>query len=477
MAKKKKNNKTSKVVNMQGPENYIRTRARKLPIIECYITEDWEDTGIANIMVIRGHVNGNRTFGIYLVDLKCLGVKDAGYNFNIPDAAFWEQWDECIDSNFEQCDYTLAHNIIYGAVAFAEDYGFKPHKNFEVAQYILEEDDDKIPLMDIQFGDPDGKPSYWAGPYESYAKQQQILKTLERTAGAGNFHFTISPDSREDLEDDEDGDFDEDDEEYDFDEDDEDDADDWDEDDDTDGEKSSAEKTLTPKSLQEFARGEKKPNLYELFVLLSVSYRLQHPNEKYLRTEVLNKDLDIDEELESKYTINDGQIDKIQSFALEISELNDAVQLERWKDFLKENGDHPAIYFFLYSLQTILNQDSPKDIVKIFDEKYPDYLEFQFFHAGLLAIKGRTSEAKKRLGGKDTLPEGFPYRKGNFNLNEWIFFNLSMAKYCLTTMDLNNAVSYANEVAESWQDDPNISNVLEMINRVLLSAVELPENG
>ena len=87
MAKKRK--KTGKVVQMhQSPENYIRTRARNLPIHECLITEEWEKAGMASVLIARKHSNGNITLGFYLVDIYCLGVKDTFYQFNIPETEY-----------------------------------------------------------------------------------------------------------------------------------------------------------------------------------------------------------------------------------------------------------------------------------------------------------------------------------------------------------------------------------------------------
>src|ERR1700743_1386339 len=83
MSKKKK----AKVVQLnqqrQSPESYIKNQARQLPIVETFISKDWQENGICNIAVARGHKNGNYTVGIYLVDLFCLGLKDATYEFNL----------------------------------------------------------------------------------------------------------------------------------------------------------------------------------------------------------------------------------------------------------------------------------------------------------------------------------------------------------------------------------------------------------
>jgi hypothetical protein len=203
------NKKKGKVVQMLSPENYIRQRARTLSIFECWINDNWEETGLASIMVARKHSNGNITSGMYLVDLKCLGVKDAHYFFNIPEYEFRELLEHAGETmNMESLSYTLAHNIIFAGIEFAGEYGFKPHKDFtSVAQYILEEDTDEVELMEIECG-RNGKPAYVRGPYESDAWAAQIVVQLERTAGPGNYYFFDQKDFDDDnFDDDDDEDF------------------------------------------------------------------------------------------------------------------------------------------------------------------------------------------------------------------------------------------------------------------------------
>jgi hypothetical protein len=188
MAKKNK----GKVIQMLSPENYIRQKARTLPLFECRINNEWEETGLANITVARKHTNGNLTVGLYLIDLKCLGVKDAHYFFNISESQYRELLND-IEEQMETgpVSYTLAHNIIYAGIEFADDYGFKPHRDFTaVAQYILEEDTDDIELMEIECGKK-GKPFYVQGPLDNDSRARQIIAQLERTAGPGNYHFIM----------------------------------------------------------------------------------------------------------------------------------------------------------------------------------------------------------------------------------------------------------------------------------------------
>lgn len=186
MAKRKK----GKVVQMLSPENYIKQKARSLPIHECWIDSEWQDSGLVTIFVARKHTNGNLTVGIYLIDLKCLGVKDANYYFNISGAEYRDMLDHTNNTmDMEKVSYTLAHNIVFAGIEFAEDYGFKPHKDFGVAQYILEEDTDDIELMEIECGGENGKPLYVSGPYDNAARRAQIMAQLEKTAGKGNYDF------------------------------------------------------------------------------------------------------------------------------------------------------------------------------------------------------------------------------------------------------------------------------------------------
>jgi len=97
------------------------------------------------------------------------------------------------EDNAILAEYKLVHNIIYGAVEYAEELGFAPHKDFSATRYILEEDDDNIELINIEFGF-NGKPAVVIGPFDN---PEKIIATLNRTVGKGN--YTII-DSADDIE-------------------------------------------------------------------------------------------------------------------------------------------------------------------------------------------------------------------------------------------------------------------------------------
>jgi hypothetical protein len=180
--------KSGKVIQMLSPEKYIREKARTIPIYECMVNTDWEKSHMANVVIARQHTNGNITACIYLVDLMCLGVKDTYYMFNIPLFEYKEKIDTIRErSNLSPISYVQAHNIVYAGLEFADEYGFSPHKDFTlITNFMLEEDDDNIELIDIECG-YEGKPAYMRSPFDDSNKVNRIISQLEKTTGPGNY--------------------------------------------------------------------------------------------------------------------------------------------------------------------------------------------------------------------------------------------------------------------------------------------------
>ena len=190
MAKKKQ----TQQIQQLSPENYILQKARNLPVFECMVNEDWEFGKMASVSVARKHTNGNITLGLYLVDLNCLGVKDAHYLFNVSEPEYRRTITSNGNLDLISISYELAHNIVYAGLEFAKELGFNPHKDFSVARYILEEDTDEVELIEIECG-KNGKPLYVKSELES----NRIIAQLEREVGKGNYDF-ITPVEYEEIE-------------------------------------------------------------------------------------------------------------------------------------------------------------------------------------------------------------------------------------------------------------------------------------
>lgn len=136
--------------------DYIKTRARQLPLGKCYAFGNWKYQKYTPVVVTRCHKQGTFTIGMYIVDMFCRGVVDSEFLFNKTP----EELDELLKTLseppilvMEEMPYEVAHNLVYGAVDFAEEAGIEPDKTFAITHYILEEDDDRIPLMEFEFGE------------------------------------------------------------------------------------------------------------------------------------------------------------------------------------------------------------------------------------------------------------------------------------------------------------------------------------
>lgn len=188
MEKKKKKKQPPK--QLLTPAKYIQLKARSLPIAVCYINEDWKSKRMADILVARKQPSGNFTVAIFHVDLLCLGVKNATSKFNLTPLEFDYSTSTDVLKRRTNISYNEVHSIIYGALAFAqEEAGFAPHPHFTLAQYLLEENSDKIPLIEYEFG-KDGKPFL---AVQTRLEASKYLPKLRQRFG-DNFPFIIVED-------------------------------------------------------------------------------------------------------------------------------------------------------------------------------------------------------------------------------------------------------------------------------------------
>jgi hypothetical protein len=169
----------------------IIRQARSFPLLECWITGTWETdkTGLIEVLVARRQPDDNICYGLYLLDNLCLGLKNTLARTNLSPARYQKD----VESKFRgaspvKCAPELAHQMIYGSIDYAARYGFSPHKDFELTQYLLAPRGELAEPYQLTFGQ-DGKPLFVAGPYDD---AKSIIKQLERTAGPGNFNY-IAP--------------------------------------------------------------------------------------------------------------------------------------------------------------------------------------------------------------------------------------------------------------------------------------------
>lgn len=181
MARSRNRKKTkSNTMPKFSPKSYVRKKARQLPLKATYINSDWQESGLVTVSVVRQMHEDYLLIGSYIVDIFCLGVKDATFKYKMTEWDFENEYLPIFTVNMGleiiECDPQLAFNVVYGAVEYAEDLGFYPHKDFNIAEYILPPVEE-VAYMDIEFG-KNGKPLYIQGPNDNSNK---IMAQLARS--------------------------------------------------------------------------------------------------------------------------------------------------------------------------------------------------------------------------------------------------------------------------------------------------------
>ncbi len=422
---------------LQSPENYIRTKARSLPIYKCYINSDWEKSSLANIFVLRKHSNQNITCGVYLVDMMCLGIKDSFYYFNYDENKFLQELLKGF-SNFVSADYNLVHNIIFGALAFADDYGFAPAKEWKVSQYILEEDDDHIPIIDLEFGD-NGVPVYYVGPNDDENKIKLITNTLKRTAGEGNYLVMSDDDDVYDQE-----------------------------------ENLSDENfPFEPGDLERIDRGEQEPDIYQYYFVTKQLYVSETQMPDVLAEEEIRDESLVSDDFFHPYVVDEQDEMDIQDEIADLIDTDEA--LEGVKNILEDFPDNPVVLTAYYNQFLVVGKPAPKEISKKLEKDFPDYLAFKFTKAYFMLQEGEIDEAYELLGSSLTLKRAFPNRNV-FSIDEWDLFNSCMCVYFAHTGKLNMALCYAKNLefnAFHFEDTKPLTALLILSGKM---AAELREN-
>jgi len=156
--------------------------ADRLPVVEALVSESIWESGIGQLLLARKEAEGQLFLGVFLVDVYCLGVKNA----------FWRAGSHAdLRETIEQFKGTgpmrpiepaCLVKLIVGAVEFAHAYGFPPHPDFRHASRLLAGIDPAKCTREFEYG-RDGKPFYVRGPNESLAVAQAITVRIAEAGG------------------------------------------------------------------------------------------------------------------------------------------------------------------------------------------------------------------------------------------------------------------------------------------------------
>jgi hypothetical protein len=177
------------VPRLQNPRAIVRASG-SWALHECLLTKGWQEEGeIIQILVARRSPTGQIATGTFLVDLGCLGVKSAfGSLFNT--RREYRELRNSITSQqkMTKADIDLVAKIIREAVAYARELGFRPDPDYRDAIPVLGDADPDACSVQVPLGGKDGKPAFFAGPYDNV---DRIVAQLTRKLGPGGFHFMI----------------------------------------------------------------------------------------------------------------------------------------------------------------------------------------------------------------------------------------------------------------------------------------------
>jgi hypothetical protein len=159
---------------------------------------EWSDPGaddgtgglVSTVVARRRPHRRSVTVCVYLLDVYCLGVKNAMGPDDMDDRALRRFIDQVCSGYHappEPAPIELVRDLVLGAAEYAHGLGFAPHPDFEHARAHL---GPWAAPSAITFG-CDGKPTYVEGPYDD---SQHVLRTLRRAVGGDGFHYTVALD-------------------------------------------------------------------------------------------------------------------------------------------------------------------------------------------------------------------------------------------------------------------------------------------
>jgi hypothetical protein len=181
--KAKRAEKRSSLMRRTSTDPMIRLqRADKWPVVRALAgAEIWEN-GIGDLAIARQESEGQLVFGFFLVDVYCLGVKNAMWRAGTP--GDFEELIRHIEQNQTMRPISPAClvKIVKGAVEYAQSYGFAPHADYRRASMLLEGIDPTTCPQEFTFGF-DGRPLYIQGPHESPAEVMAIVDRVQLAGG------------------------------------------------------------------------------------------------------------------------------------------------------------------------------------------------------------------------------------------------------------------------------------------------------
>ncbi len=161
-----------------------------IPLHESLMSGNLFEFGMGYVVVSRKVAN-QITAATFLVDIYCLGVKDAA----LFHALSTDEFERLLgglggEEGLTPLQPACARKLVEGALAYAEDLGFSPHSDYWKAKAIFGDINAAECPTVFQYGH-EGKPLFVSGPNDTPARCKQIIETLHHRCGPGGFDFLL----------------------------------------------------------------------------------------------------------------------------------------------------------------------------------------------------------------------------------------------------------------------------------------------
>ena len=183
--------KNKQTATPRSPLNQARSISSTFGINYCAVTENLFDLGIGYVVLGRTISLARVATSLFLVDVHCLGVKNAFYSSRTH-TELRRLIDKLSGDGNPMVDISpeCARKIVDGAVTYAREFGFDPHADFPPAYALFGDIHAEACTTQYEFG-KDGMPLFVSGPNDTPEKIRKVMRSLTETAGPGNFDYIV----------------------------------------------------------------------------------------------------------------------------------------------------------------------------------------------------------------------------------------------------------------------------------------------
>jgi len=164
--------------------------ATKGSVVRCIMSSTLFEIGLGHVIVARALPSGLLGCAYFLVDVLCLGVKDAFY-VEMGQTELRSRLAEQDDvQSFIDIEPAHARKLIRDAAAYAASLGLSVAKDTPAIEAIFGDVDTGACTETFTFG-KDGKPFFVSGPNDTQARIRAVSQLLEKSQGTGGWNYMV----------------------------------------------------------------------------------------------------------------------------------------------------------------------------------------------------------------------------------------------------------------------------------------------